>query len=415
VQVGAATNTYHCLSNTKTIDKNGYIYVHGSNESKTGIDVFLDDLNITHTKGKVLQEDHYYPFGLGIAALSSTAPLSKPNRYKFNGGTEFNSDFSLNWYETTHRGLDVTLGRFMQIDLMADILSSINPYNFGYNNPIMFNDPSGLMGQGCPTGDCDEDYYNDGEVRDLGEVVVTAPRSGSTNSSFLSFDSFLNEMKWSGNSVKRGLWAQYNQNGVQGLSNVLSQPKSLHFSQAEYLFSKNNQYMKDLGKLYAYGVSGTMLAVVAGPMFLEIGIESGLISMPSFSSTSISAKGFVGKATFDLGLQFIGNSIAAGRLDASGIDAFDVAVSGFGLNMFMDAGLKSLIDITPLQSNPLSGPGFGKSGNDTVLDFGFGIGGDLISTNMPPTGASGSNIVPATIFKLVINLANTQFKRQNDK
>jgi hypothetical protein len=39
----------------------------------------------------------------------------------------------------------------------------------------------------------------------------------------------------------------------------------------------------------------------------------------------------------------------------------------------------------------------------------------LISTNMPPTGASGSNIVPATIFKLVINLANTQFKRQNDK
>jgi RHS repeat-associated protein len=87
------------------------------------------------TTRQILQEDHYYPFGLGIAALSSTAPLSKPNRYKFNGGTEFNSDFDLGWYETTHRGLDVTLGRFMQIDPMADILSSINPYNFGYNNP----------------------------------------------------------------------------------------------------------------------------------------------------------------------------------------------------------------------------------------------------------------------------------------
>jgi hypothetical protein len=306
----------------------------------------------------------------------------------------------------------------MQVDPMADILSSVSTYNFGYNNPIMFNDPSGLMGQGCPTGDCDEDYYDDGEVRYLGEVVVTANRSGSTNSSFLSLDSFLNEMKWSSNSVKRGLWAQYNQNSVQGLSNVLSQPKSLHFSQAEYLFSKNNQYMKDLGKLYAYGVGGSMLAVVGAPMFIEIGIESGLISMPSFSSISakgIGVKGFVGKATFDLGLQFIGNSIAAGRLDASGIDAFDVAVSGFGLSMFMDAGLKSLIDFTPLQSNPLSGPGFGKSGNDTVLDYGFGIGGDLISTNMPPTGASGSNIVPATIFKLVINLANTQYKKKNDK
>jgi RHS repeat-associated protein len=231
--------------------------------------VFFDDLNITHTKGKVLQEDHYYPFGLNISALSSTAPLSKPNRYKFNGGVEFNTDFSLNWYETTHRGLDVTLGRFMQIDPMADILSSVTPYNFGYNNPIMFNDPSGLMGQGCPTGDCDEDYYNDGEVRDLGEVVVTASKPKGGNNSSLHFDDFLNDLKWSDNSVKRGLWAQYNQNGVQGLSNVLSQPKSLHFSQAEYLFSKNNQYMKDLGKLYAYGVSGTMLAVVAGPLLIE--------------------------------------------------------------------------------------------------------------------------------------------------
>jgi RHS repeat-associated protein len=377
--------------------------------------VFFDDLIITHTKGKVLQEDHYYPFGLNISALSSTAPLSKPNQFKYNGGSELNPSFDLNWYETPFRGYDAALGRFGQMDAMSDLLSSITPYNFAYNNPIMFNDPTGLMGEGCPTGDCDEDYYNDGEVTDLGEVVVTASKSGGSKSTNLSFSSFLNSLKWSGNSVERGLWAQYNKNGAEGVRNVLSQPRTLNMSTQGYesAIAYSQAYMSDLGKIYAYGVGGSMLAVVAAPMFLEIGIESGLISMPSFSS--ISAKGFVGKATFDLGLQFIGNSIAAGRLDASGIDAFDVAVSGFGLNMFMDAGLKSLIDFTPLQSNPLSGPGFGKSGNDTVLDFGFGIGGDLISTNMPPTGASGSNIVPATIFKLVINLANTQFKRQNDK
>jgi hypothetical protein len=46
------------------------------------------------------------------------------------------------------------------------------------------------MGQGCPTGDCDEDYYNDEEVTDLGEVVVTASRSGSANSSNLSLEAF---------------------------------------------------------------------------------------------------------------------------------------------------------------------------------------------------------------------------------
>jgi hypothetical protein len=85
VQVGAATNTYHCLPNTKTIDKNGYIYVYVSNESNTSFDVFFDDLIITHTKGKVLQEDHYYPFGMNINALSSSAPLSKPNKLKYHG------------------------------------------------------------------------------------------------------------------------------------------------------------------------------------------------------------------------------------------------------------------------------------------------------------------------------------------
>jgi RHS repeat-associated protein len=106
--------------------------------------VFFDDLIITHTKGKVLQEDHYYPFGLGIAALSSTAPLSKPNRYKFNGGTEFNTDFDFNTYETLFRGYDPALGRFMQIDPLADFMPGINPYQFAFDNPVLLNDPDGL-------------------------------------------------------------------------------------------------------------------------------------------------------------------------------------------------------------------------------------------------------------------------------
>jgi hypothetical protein len=60
--------------------------------------VFFDHLNITHTKGKVLQEDHYYPFGLNISALSSTAPLSKPNQFKYNGNEE-QTEFDLNLYD----------------------------------------------------------------------------------------------------------------------------------------------------------------------------------------------------------------------------------------------------------------------------------------------------------------------------
>jgi hypothetical protein len=34
------------------------------------------------------------------------------------------------------------------VDLLAAKFASITPMHFGYNNPIMFNDPTGLISQG---------------------------------------------------------------------------------------------------------------------------------------------------------------------------------------------------------------------------------------------------------------------------
>jgi RHS repeat-associated protein len=106
--------------------------------------VFFDDLIITHTKGKVLQKDHYYPFGLNISALSSTAPLSKPNKYKFNGNEE-QTEFDLNLYDFNARMYDATLGRFNSVDPLADDRNQLgqSPYQFGWNNPSNLSDPSG--------------------------------------------------------------------------------------------------------------------------------------------------------------------------------------------------------------------------------------------------------------------------------
>lgn len=92
--------------------------------------------------------NHYYPFGLNISALSSTAPLSKPNNYKFNMGSELIDDFDLGWYETPYRGYDAQLGRFMQIDPLADLFPDWTPYQFAYNDPIFWSDPMGLANQG---------------------------------------------------------------------------------------------------------------------------------------------------------------------------------------------------------------------------------------------------------------------------
>jgi hypothetical protein len=67
------------------------------------------------------------------------------NKYKFNSGTELNSSFEINLYETNYRSLDPQLGRFWQIDPYADLTSDISPFSFANNNPICFNDPLGLI------------------------------------------------------------------------------------------------------------------------------------------------------------------------------------------------------------------------------------------------------------------------------
>jgi uncharacterized protein RhaS with RHS repeats len=52
---------------------------------------------------------------------------------------------------TKFRVYDPALGRWWQVDPKTDDLASWTPYNYGFNNPVRFNDPMG----DCPPGiDC---------------------------------------------------------------------------------------------------------------------------------------------------------------------------------------------------------------------------------------------------------------------
>jgi RHS repeat-associated protein len=128
--------------------------------------VYFDNLKVKHHRGPLLEESHYYPFGLTMAGISSKAAGKLENRHKFNDGTELTNDFDLSLYETPFRGYDPQLGRFWQIDPYADEFDSWTPYNFAENNPIAFNDPTGLSKQGYGF---EEDAQAD---ESLPEVVV---------------------------------------------------------------------------------------------------------------------------------------------------------------------------------------------------------------------------------------------------
>jgi RHS repeat-associated protein len=81
---------------------------------------------------------------MNINALSSSAPMSMPNKFKLSGNEE-QTDFDWNVYDFNARGYDAVLGRFMQVDPLADEREWLNPYNYGQNNPLLNVDPTGML------------------------------------------------------------------------------------------------------------------------------------------------------------------------------------------------------------------------------------------------------------------------------
>jgi len=135
------------------VNKSGYLYIWVSNET-SGWNVYFDNLSVQYKQGPLLEENHYYPFGLTMAGISDKAIKTSyvENKFRYNEGTELqNKEFSdgtgLELYDAGFRRLDPQLGRFTQIDPIADGAEFSSAYVYAGNNPIVANDPSGLLAQ----------------------------------------------------------------------------------------------------------------------------------------------------------------------------------------------------------------------------------------------------------------------------
>ena len=173
----------HVMANIP-INKNGYLYIYVSNETPN-IDVFFDNLQVTHIRGQILEETHYYPFGLTMAGISSKAAGGIQNRRKFNDGTELeNGEFSdgsgLELYATEYRSYDPQIGRFHQIDVLCEYDYEISPFVYARNNPILLNDPLGLQSDTTNKKDFFLDDKGNIKTTELEEVVVTSSKKSSS-------------------------------------------------------------------------------------------------------------------------------------------------------------------------------------------------------------------------------------------
>jgi RHS repeat-associated protein len=121
-------------------EKEGYLYIYISNESKEDIDVYFDDLRVIQIYGDIVAGGDYYPYGLEIEDRQVTL---EEYRHGYQGQhSERDQETGYNFFEL--RNYDPVVGRWISSDPYSQHWS---PYSGMANDPVNSVDSDGGYSQ----------------------------------------------------------------------------------------------------------------------------------------------------------------------------------------------------------------------------------------------------------------------------
>jgi RHS repeat-associated protein len=175
-QVGSNSTVkdHHADLQNIAVPKNGFVYIYVSNESP--VNVFFDNLQVVHTRGAILEETHYNPWGMKLLGISSQAAGKLDYKYKYNGkelqSNEFIDGSGLEDYDFEARYYDPQIGVFTTIDPLSENSRRFSPYVFCADNPVRYLDPDGMSYVGYGYDNMDQAVLDGDATRILGPNIA---------------------------------------------------------------------------------------------------------------------------------------------------------------------------------------------------------------------------------------------------
>ena len=159
-------------------EADGYKYVYQFKDHLDNIRLSYKDANRdgSITQNEIIQEKNYYPFGLMQKGYNEVL-RGRNHAYGFTNKEE-QDEIGIGWIDITARNYDPAIGRWMNLDPLAEQMRRHSPYNYAFDNPISFIDPDGMMPrhQAGRTGHHTPDFIQtDSFTGDLGGTAGDPP------------------------------------------------------------------------------------------------------------------------------------------------------------------------------------------------------------------------------------------------